>query len=181
MSMFAGSTAAAGRFAAIASAFALSVAMAAPFAAAASTAPAAVAAAPVAAAPGGACGSLEIGSASSKDVLAAESCFSKAYSTCDAATIAVAYHGTDAAVARTFETMRSANSDMCEVAEIVDHYKGSTLSSSSTYLCNDVKQAADGMTFKNCGADGDVFVPADLTAANAKQLVTIAYEHLDPA
>ncbi|MBV8170443.1 MAG: hypothetical protein JO219_00770 [Candidatus Eremiobacteraeota bacterium] len=173
--MFAGSTAAAGRLAAIASAFALSAALATPFAAAAASAPAQVAAAPVAAAPGGACGSVEVDSANSKDVLADENCFSKAYATCDPAMFAVAWHGSDASVARTFQTMRDANSDTCEVAEVVDHYKGSTLASSNTYLCNDVKQGGDGLTFKNCGADGDVFVPANLTAANARQLITIAY------
>ena len=70
---------------------------------------------------GGACGSLEIGSSASKDVLAAENCFSKAYTTCDTALISVGYHGGDAGVSRTFETMRNQNSDSCQIAEVVDH------------------------------------------------------------
>lgn len=138
--------------------------------------PAAAAASPITvAAAGGACGNVEIGTTGSKDVLAAENCFSGAYSTCDAAMFSVAYHGGDAGVARTFETMRSANSDGCEVAEIIDHYKGANVASSDTYLCSDVKQGADGLTFMRCGADGDVFVPADLSSPNAKKLLTVAY------
>jgi hypothetical protein len=124
---------------------------------------------------GGACGSLEIGSSGSKDVLAAENCFSKAYTNCDAALISVGYHGGDAGVSRTFETMRNQNSDACQIAEVVDHYKGSNVASSDTYLCNDVKQAGDGLTFKNCGAEGDVFVPTDLGSSSAKKLMTLAY------
>lgn len=130
--------------------------------------PATVAAAPA----GGACGSLEIGSTGNKDVQAAESCFSSAYTNCDSAMLSVAFHGSDAGVARTFETMRSANNDSCNVAEIVDHYKGSAVASSDTYLCTAMKSGSDGITFQGCGADGDVFVPTDLSAASAKKLLS---------
>src|SRR5215468_2890430 len=114
--------------------------------------------APAKVAAGGTCGNVEIGSTGSKDVQAAEACFSSAYATCDAARFAVAYHGGDAGVTRTFKTMRSANTDGCTVAEVVDHYKGSTLAASDTYLCSAMKAGADGVTFQSCGADGDVFV-----------------------
>ena len=119
--------------------------------------PAKVAAAPA----GGTCGNVEIGSSGSKDV-----------QTCDAAMFAVAYHGSDAAVTRTFETMRSANTDGCTVAEVVDHYKGSTLAQSDTFLCSAMKSGADGVTFQSCGADGDIFVPTDLSSAGAKKLMS---------
>jgi len=169
--MLAGPKAAVCRLAAIAVSSALCAMLAGPLTASAYPAPA------VAAAPDSACGSVEIGSAQSKDVLADENCFSKAWSTCDAAMFSVAYHGSDAAVTRTFETMRSANSDQCEVAEVVDRYKGSTLASSDTYLCNDIKQASDGLNFYNCGAEGTVWVPTNLTAQNAGRLMTVAFVH----
>jgi hypothetical protein len=131
-------------------------------------APAQVAAAPA----GGTCGSLEIGSAGSKDVQAAESCFSSAYTNCDNAMFSVAFHGADTGVARTFETMRSANDGSCSVAEVVDHFKGTALASSDTYLCSAMKSGSDGITFERCGADGDVFVPTDLSGASAKKLLS---------
>ena len=80
--MFAGPKAAVCRLAAIAVSSALCAMLAGPLSAAAYPAPASVAAA------GGGCGSVEIGSSNTKDVLADENCFSKAWSTCDAAMFA---------------------------------------------------------------------------------------------
>jgi hypothetical protein len=171
MFMLAGPLIGVHRVAAAVAAFSLCIALIAPMAAAAYPAPA-----QMAASIGGACGNVEIGNSDSSSVLAAENCFSKAFNTCDAAMFSVAYHGGDAGVARTFQTMRSANSDQCEVAEVVDHYKGSNIASSDTYLCNDVKQGGDGLTFTNCGADGTVFVPANLTATNAQKLLTVSFK-----
>lgn len=121
---------------------------------------------------GGVCGTVEIGSTGSKDVQAAENCFSSAYANCDSAMFSVGFHGSTAGVARTFETMRSANDDSCNVAEVVDHYNGSALASSDTYVCKALKSASDGITFQNCGANGDVFVPTDLSSASAKKLLS---------
>jgi hypothetical protein len=166
--MLAGSSFGVRRILIAAAASALFAALLGSMPAGAYSAPATVAAAPA----GGACGSLEIGSTGSKDVQAAESCFSTAYTSCDAATFSVAYHTPDAGVGRTFETMRSANDDSCNVAEVVDHFKGTALASSDTYLCSGMKAASDGITFQRCGADGDVFVPTDLSAASAKKLLT---------
>lgn len=168
--MFAGHKTAVYRLAAIAVSSTLCAMIALPLSAAAYPTPA-----PVAAAADGGCGSVEIGNSNSKDVLADENCFSTAWTHCDAAMFSVGYHGSAASVTRTFETMRSANSDQCEVAEVVDRYKGSTLASSDTYLCTDIKQTGDGLNFYNCGADGTVWVPADLTATNAGRLITIAF------
>jgi len=167
--MLAGPKAAACRLAAIAVSSALCAVLAGPLTASAYPAPA------VAAAADSGCGSVEIGNSNSKDVLADENCFSKAWAACDAAMFSVGYHGSNAAVTRTFQTMRSANSDQCEVAEVVDRYKGATLASSDTYLCNDIKQASDGLNFYNCGADGNVWVPTDLTAQSAGRLMTVAF------
>ncbi len=169
--MLAGLSVGVHRLAGAAAALSLCTALIAPIGAAASPAPA-----QMAASIGGACGSVEVGNSNSAAVLAAENCFSQAFNTCDAAMFSVAYHGGDAGVARTFQTMRSANSDQCEVAEVVDHYKGSNIASSDTYLCNDVKQGGDGLTFTNCGADGTVFVPANLTATNAQKLLTVSFQ-----
>ncbi|HME81475.1 MAG TPA: hypothetical protein VKF82_05315 [Candidatus Eremiobacteraceae bacterium] len=163
------------RVAAAAAALSLCTALIAPMTAAASPTPARMVADG-----GGVCGSLEIGNSNSAAVLAAENCFSKAFTNCDAAVISVAYHGGDAGVARTFQTMRT-NTDSCEVAEVVDHYKGSNVASSDTYLCNDVKQGGDGLTFTNCGADGTVFVPANLTASNSQKLLTISFKYRQTA
>jgi hypothetical protein len=156
------------RVAAAAAASALFAALLAYMPANAYPTPANVAAAPA----GGVCGSLEIGSTGSKDVQAAESCFSSAYNNCDSAMFSVAYHGSDNGVARTFQTMRSANNDSCNVAEVVDHFKGTSIASSDTYLCSAMKSGSDGITFERCGADGDVFVPTDLSAASAKKLLS---------
>lgn len=132
-----------------------------------------IAKAPVAvAAAGGACGSLNVGASSSSDVMAAENCFSHAYASCDSAALSVTYKGAADGVARTFQTFRSSNDDSCQVAEVVDHFKGGSLATSDTYLCANVKQASDGITFVACGKDGDVFVPADLTSASARHLMT---------
>jgi hypothetical protein len=166
--MLAGSNIGVRRIAAAAAASALFATLLSYVPANANPAPAKVASAPA----GGTCGNVEIGSTGSKDVQAAETCFSSAYATCDAAMFAVAYHGGDAGVTRTFETMRSANTDGCTVAEVVDHYKGSTLAESDTYLCSAMKTGADGVTFQRCGADGDVFVPTDLSSAGAKKLMS---------
>ena len=166
--MLAGSYIGVRRIAAAAAASALFAAFMSYVPANASPAPAAVAAAPA----GGTCGSVEIGTSGSKDVQAAESCFSGAYSSCDAAMMSVAYHGADAGVTRTFETMRSANTDGCTVAEVVDHYKGTNLASSDTFLCSAMKAGTDGITFQGCGADGDVFVPTDLSSSGAKKLMS---------
>jgi hypothetical protein len=166
--MLAGFSSSVSRIAAGAAASALFVALLASVPANAYPTSANVAAAPA----GGACGSLEIGSTGSKDVQAAESCFSSAYTNCDAAMFSVAFHGADAGVARTFQTMRSANDDSCNVAEVVDHFKGTALASSDTYLCSAMKAGSDGITFQRCGADGDVFVPTDLSSASAKKLLS---------
>jgi hypothetical protein len=165
--MFAGTSTRVRRIMTAAAAFAVLASLA-------STYPAGAAAAPTPAA-GGGCGSVTIGSSGSADVLKAENCFSNAYATCDDARFSVAFQGADAGVARTFVTMHDDANSKCEVAEIVDHLKGSTVASSDTYLCNDARQSSDGLTFKNCGAEGDVFVPADLTSASAKRLLTIAF------
>jgi hypothetical protein len=128
----------------------------------------------MAAAVGGACGSLNVGATSSGDVMAAENCFSHAYASCDSAMLSVTYSGAADGVARTFQTMRSANDDSCQVAEVVDHFRGGALAQSDTFLCAGVKQATDGITFVQCGKDGDVLIPADLTSASAKRLMTAA-------
>jgi hypothetical protein len=166
--MLAGSSFGIGRIATAVAASALFAALLGFVPANAYPAPAKVAAAPA----GGACGSLEIGSTGSKDVQAAESCFSSAYANCDSAMFSVAFHGSDAGVARTFETMRSANDGSCNVAEVVDHFKGTAIASSDTYLCTAMRSGSDGITFERCGADGDVFVPTDLSAASAKKLLS---------
>ena len=168
--MFASPKAAVCRLAATVVSSTLCAMLVAPLSAAAYPAPA-----PVTAAADSGCGSVEVGNSNSKDVLADENCFSKAWTNCDAAMFSVAYHGSDAGVTRTFETMRSANSDQCEVAEVVDHYKGTALAKSDTYLCTDLKQAGDGLNFYNCGAEGNVFVPADLTTSSAGKLITTAF------
>ena len=124
------------------------------------------------AAVGGACGSLNVGASSGNDVTAAENCFSHAYASCDSAMLSVTYTGAADGVARTFQTFRSANDDSCQIAEVVDHFKAGSLASSDTYLCASVHQSNDGITFVSCGKDGDVFVPADLTSASARRLMT---------
>jgi len=163
----------AGTLAADRFAFAAAAALCATLLSLAPAAASPTASAPVAAAQS-ACGSLDIGASSSKDVSAAENCFSHAYAGCDGAQFSVAYKGDAAGVARTFEMYRSANDDSCQLVEVVDHFKSGLLTSSDTYLCASVRQAADGITFTKCGPEGDVFVPMDLSSASAKRLMTAA-------
>ena len=126
---------------------------------------------------GGACGSVEIGATSSKDAWAAYNCFSAAYSSCDAANLSIGYHVGAGGVARTFVTVRNVNDGFCNVAEVVDRYNGPNVKSSDTYLCNEMHQSSDGLTFVKCGTDGDVFVPGDLSSASAQKLITIAVSY----
>jgi len=163
----------AGTLAADRFAFAAAAALCATLLSLAPAAASPTAASPVAVAQS-ACGSLDIGASSSTDVSAAENCFSHAYAGCDGATFSVAYKGAADGVARTFEMFRSANDDSCQLVEVVDHFKAGLLTSSDTYLCASVRQAADGITFTKCGPEGDVFVPMDLSSASAKRLMTAA-------
>jgi hypothetical protein len=133
---------------------------------------AAVGAAPAqtAAAIGGACGSVSIGQlnpTSKQDAWTAQTCFAKAFSTCDNASLLVSYGSVDTGVRRTFTTLRSDFDNSCQVVDIVEHYRVPNYSKSDTYLCAALSQTADGLVFTKCGDDGDVMVPFDPTSPKA--------------
>jgi hypothetical protein len=102
-----------------------------------------------------ACGNVDLGTASSADADAAFSCFTKAFSHCDFASLTATSTDANGPVSSTFTTY--AGDRGCNISETVSRTVGSD-GDVDSYVCNGVVQDGDALHFTGCGAQRDVWL-----------------------
>jgi hypothetical protein len=103
-----------------------------------------------------ACGSVDLGSASSTDADAAFGCFTKAFTHCDFASLtATSTDASGSSVTSTFTTY--AGDRGCNISETVSRTVG-TDADVDSYVCNSVSQDGTALHFTGCGAQRDVWL-----------------------
>ncbi|HXW50612.1 MAG TPA: hypothetical protein VEJ41_01375 [Candidatus Acidoferrales bacterium] len=102
-----------------------------------------------------ACGSVDLGTASSTDADAAFSCFAKAFTHCDYASLTATSTDSGAPVSSTFTTY--AGDRGCNISETVTRNSGSDADVDS-FICNGVTQDGDALHFTGCGTQRDVWL-----------------------
>jgi hypothetical protein len=102
-----------------------------------------------------ACGSVDLGAASSSDASAAFSCFAKAFTHCDYASLTAISSDSGGPVSSTFTTY--AGDRGCNISETVTRTSG-TDAGVDSYVCDGVAQDGDALHFTGCGTQRDVWL-----------------------
>jgi hypothetical protein len=102
-----------------------------------------------------ACGSVDLGTASSADADAAFSCFTKAFAHCDFASLTASSSDASGPISSTFTTY--AGDRGCNISETISRTVG-TDANVDSYICNGVTQDGSALHFTGCGAQRDVWL-----------------------
>jgi hypothetical protein len=104
------------------------------------------------------CGAIHQGAGGVRGEAATVTCFWRAYSQCQPATLQYTFMGVDAGVTHTFTTQPEAFGG-CALTDVAQSYVVPNHQVTHTYTCASLKQQQGGLLFVGCGAEGDVFVP----------------------